>query len=113
SRMLVNPSINIAIGDYGKSCNNSFHKHFWEREKDLKNYASFYNLEQEENSLKYSSVHENGIKDSIPLNVEESPDGQFSSEDSQFFLKGFINSIYNNQINLLDQLNTQVNFKIV
>ena len=111
--MLVNPSINIAIGDYGKSCNNSFHQHFWEREKDLKNYASFYNLEQDENTLKYSSVNENEIKGDIPLYVEENADNQFSSDDLQFFLKGFINSVYNNQINLLDQLNTQVNFKIV
>ncbi len=109
--MLVNPSINIAIGNYGKSCNDSFHKHFLEREKDLKNYASFYNLEQEDNSLKYFS--ENEIKDSITLNVEENPDDHFSADDTQFFLKNFVNSIYNNQINLLDQLNTQVNFKIV
>ncbi len=111
--MLVNPSINIAIGNYGESCNDSFHKHFMEREKDLENYASFYSLTQEGNDLKYFSVHQNERKKSIPLSVEENPDDPFSEDDTQFFLKGFINSIYNNQINLLDQLNTQVNFKIV
>jgi hypothetical protein len=111
--MLVNPSINIAIGNYGKNCIDSFHKHFMEREKDLKNYASFYNLEQEDNTLKYFSVHQNELKDNITLNNEQNIDNQYSSDDIQFFFKDFVNSIYNNQINLLEQLNTQVNFEIV
>lgn len=111
--MLVNPSINIAIGKYGESCNDSFHKHFMEREKDLKNYASFYSLEQKDNNLKYFSVQQNEFTHKINLNNEENNDNQYSSDDVQFFLKDFVNSIYNKQINLLEQLNTQVNFEIV
>jgi len=111
--MQVNPSINIAIGNYGKSCNDSFHNHFMEREKDLRNYASFYCLSEEVNLLKYFAVNQNGLNESITINDQAKPDELFASDDIQFFLKGFINSIYNNQINLLSQLNSDVNFQIV
>ena len=111
--MQVNPSINISIGAYGKDCNNSFHKHFTEREKSLQNYASFYAFEIEEYFIKHYSIEKEGFQKSLEIGVEESKKNQLSSENGQYFFQSFINEVYNHQINLLSELNTDVNFKII
>lgn len=111
--MQVNPSINIAIGKYGKSCNDSFHNHFKERELDLNSYASFYGLTREENCIMHTAVDNNSFTKSVEINNTFNLNETFNNNESQYFLKEFVNSIYNNQINLLDQLNSEVNFQIV
>jgi len=111
--MQVNPSINIAIGSYGESCNNSFHNHFMEREPDLQNYASFYSFTIAGSLLKHISINDGNFSDHLDLQEDTKVDEQFSSDKGEYFFRSFINNIYNHQINVLSLLNTEVNFKIV
>ena len=117
--MIVNPSINISIGDYGEKYLTSFHDYFNEHEQRFTEFASFYNIYYRENKLSIVSDG-NNISDSIielstPVNARSDIRNQLS-EQKDTFLK-FINASYNQTVNLFNQRagieDFSINFNII
>lgn len=95
--MIVNPSINIGLGDYGKSYINSFYDFTLHREKSLFKYMSFYHIISKDEGFEYYDMI-NKFK-SIHDSIEE--------------LSKVIDKSYNDNVSLIKKRNTNVNFNSV
>lgn len=117
--MLVNPSINISIGNLGEKFLTSFHDYFIERELELLNFSSFYKFTLSDAVLNYSELNDENrqiIIDSIDIPKFSNREDLFaniSKENIGYFFRNSINESYNRLVNLVNQLESNINFNII
>jgi len=113
---VVNPAINIAIGNYGKEYITSFYNYFIENEPYFKDYSAFYLCGINTEGVFFSKLDDKDNQHIIAL--EENIDRRalfelLNLEDCQFFFKNSISNAYTDLVNLINLLDTQINFKII
>lgn len=95
--MLINPSINIGLSNYGKRYINSFYNFTTARELLLSKYMSFYHIGIRDDGFEYYVFQSN----------------KKFNHNSHDKLRQVINQIYNENVNLLNLLSTEVNFNSI
>lgn len=95
--MLINPSINIGIGNYGKCYIDSFHNFNNYRETTLSDYMSFYILKSVESGFDFSDIKKN----------------KNSEKKSNVQLNSLLNQIYNENVNLANQLSKNIEYNSI
>lgn len=118
--MFVNPSINISIGNHGEKFLTSFRDYFIETELELLNFSSFYKFTLSDTILNYTELYNDEnrqvIVDSIAIpkfNGREDLFTNISKENIGYFFRSSINESYNRLVNLVNQLETNINFNII
>jgi hypothetical protein len=117
--MKINPSINISIGDYGEKYLTSFLDYFNEREHDLIEFASFYNIKHLEKEVSIVSDKDD-YSEVIPIspvsNLEDLRE-QLNKHENASRFQEFINASYIQKVNLFHLIvhlgNVQINFDII
>ena len=113
---VINPSINISIGNYGKEYITSFHSYFSENEPEFNEYASFYKCGISSDAIYFNFLKEECIKKDLNLDDKFNRRdlfGRLSEEDNIFFLKNSVSNAYTDLVNLINQLGININFGIV
>ncbi len=105
--MVVNPSINISIGDYGEKYLTSLGNYFKKHEQEFNKLASFNYIYWRENKVSIIS-DSNDYNKNINLfsavnNTEADLKKQINSEKIADSFKNFINTSYNQIVNLSNQ----------
>lgn len=113
---IINPSINISVGSYGEEYIASFYNYFLDNEPGFRDYSSFYKCGFSSNAIYFNALDDK--QETHGLNIDDNISRkdlleELRNDDAIYFLKNSIYNAYIDLVNLINQLQSNINYNIV